>query len=71
MRTPAQTALLNTGLAGGDPDPADTCATIETEAELQGYLIGMTARGVDVRHAVMVRRKEIQMRKGVRGADRP
>lgn len=72
--TPAEAAIIAKARRNEPITPADTCATIETEAELEQYRLGLKQRGAltdEALNAVAVRRVEIQRRKGVRGSDRP
>jgi len=72
--TPAEAAIIAKVRRNEPILPADTCATIETEAELEQYRIGLQQRGAltdDALHAIAVRRVEIQRRKGVQGSGRP
>ena len=72
--TPAEAAIIAKARRNEPITPADTCATIETETELKLYEIGVKQSGgytTDAAKAIEARRKELQRRKGVRGADRP
>lgn len=74
MRSPAQQLLIDKARGGHAITHSEICATIDTEAELEQFRLGLQGRGAltdDARHAIAVRRVEIQRAKGVRGADRP
>lgn len=74
MRTAAEQLLLEKARRGERILPADTCATITTEVELEQYRLALRAAGGltdEAQQAVARRRVELQRAKGVRGSERP
>lgn len=68
--TEAERAILDKHRAGQVITPADTCATITSEVELEQYSLGLKQRGAlttDAMHAIAVRRHALRASKGVRG----